>query len=53
MTTRLPYDVAISAAKQANARRWSLSEYVAWCVERMIANRPNERSPEPPEAQAS
>lgn len=48
-TTRLPYDVAMSAAKNAASRRWSMSEYIAWCVERMLSSRPPNRSPEPPD----
>ncbi|HET6896882.1 MAG TPA: hypothetical protein VFK70_00975 [Vicinamibacteria bacterium] len=36
MTIRLPYDVHEEAASRAAARRWNLSQYVGWCVERQI-----------------
>jgi len=36
-TVRLPYDVAAAAAIKAKARRWSMSEYIAFCVERALA----------------
>jgi len=36
MTIRLPYDVHAEASARATARRWSLGEYIAWCVENTI-----------------
>lgn len=34
LTVRLPYDVFEEAALRADARRWDMSAYIAWCVER-------------------
>lgn len=37
ITTRIPYDVTSQAAQNAERRGWSMSQYVAWCVERAVA----------------
>lgn len=34
MTIRLPADVYDEAAARAAARRWNMSTYVGWCVEK-------------------
>lgn len=36
MTVRLPYDLHAEASARAQARRWNMSDYVAWCVEQAI-----------------
>jgi len=52
MTVRLPYDLHAEAAQRAKARRWNMSDYVAWCVEntvhpaRLAAQRGTERAKE-------
>jgi predicted HicB family RNase H-like nuclease len=48
VTARLPFDVAAKAAEQAALKRWSMSQYVAWCVEAQL-NRPPTRNTLPPE----
>jgi len=37
LTSRVPFDVGRRAAVAATAKRWSMSEYVCWCVERALA----------------
>jgi hypothetical protein len=52
MTVRLPYDLHAEASQRAAARKWNMSDYVAWCVEnavhpgRLAAQRGVERAKE-------
>lgn len=50
-TVRLPYDVASIAARHAARNGWSMSQYIAWCVERMNDKRGRD-APTPVEAMA-
>jgi len=52
MTVRLPYDLHAEASARAHARRWNMSDYVAWCVEnavhptRLVAQRAADKAKE-------
>lgn len=48
-TVRLPYNVAETAARHAARNGWSMSQYIAWCVERMNDKRTG-LVPTPPES---
>lgn len=37
LTTRLPYDLAGQVAIRAQQKRWSVSQYLVYCVERALA----------------
>lgn len=41
VTVRVPIDDFREAATRARSRRWSMSEYVAYCIEREIRPTPN------------
>jgi len=45
-TVRLPIDLHAAAAERARARRWNMSDYIAWCVEQTV--RPEARRQVPP-----
>jgi len=45
-TVRLPIDLYAEAADRARARRWNMSDYIAWCVEQTV--RPTVRRAGPP-----
>ena len=48
-TVRLPYATAQIAARHAARNGWSMSQYIAWCVDRMNWARERDR-PTTPEA---
>jgi hypothetical protein len=37
ITARLPFDLAGQAAVKAKEKRWSMNQYVNYCVERTLA----------------